>query len=266
MNNRSHFWRMSPNRENIAPQQRRDCEGTQGTSLLQFVCMSLVASSLLFIGFTAQAQDSSKPQESESREVSGFLGDYSALHPDPKNGDLLVYEKSKDTLKNYRTFIIDPVTVYLLPGAEDRGIDPDDLDRLARYFTDAITDQLLGSGYEVATDPGPGVAELRIAITNLEPTGGKKNAAVKAATTAASVATVPGVSLLVPRFSVGKVGIEGEIIDSVSGERLVAFVTGKGGRRWFSGLKAYKKWGDIEAAFRSWAKEFRKRLDELHES
>jgi hypothetical protein len=158
------------------------------------------------------------------------------------------------------------VTVYLLPGAENRGIDPDDLDRLARYFEDAITDQLLESGYEVVTEPGPGVLELEIAITNVEPTGGKKNAALKAGATAASVATVPGVSLLVPRLSVGRVGIEGDMIDSVSGERMVAFVTGKGGRRWFSGLNAYKKWGDIEAAFRSWAKNFRKRLDEMHES
>jgi Protein of unknown function (DUF3313) len=137
---------------------------------------------------------------------------------------------------------------------------------LARYFTDAITDQLIESDYEVVTDPGPGVAELQIAITNVEPTGGKKNAALKAGATAASVAVAPGASLLVPRLSVGKVGVEGQMIDSVSGERLVAFVTGKGGRRWFSGLNAYKKWGDIEAAFRSWAKNFRKRLDELHES
>jgi len=220
----------------------------------------------LLIGFPTQAQESSKPQEAESRQVSGFLGDYSGLYPDPKNGDLLIYQKSKDTLKNYRKFIIDPVTVYLLPEAQDRGIDPDDLDRLARYFTDAITDQLVEADYEVVTDPGPGVAELQIAITNVEPTGGKKNAALKAGATAASVAVAPGASLLVPRLSVGKVGIEGEIIDSVSGERVVAFVTGKGGRRWFSGLKAYKKWGDIEAAFRSWAKEFRKRVDELHES
>jgi hypothetical protein len=243
-----------------------DCYVNRGKLLSRLLCRSLIIGSLLLIGFTTQAQDSSKPQESEAREVSGFLGDYSGLYPDPKNGDLLIYEKSKDTLKNYRKFIIDPVTVYLLAGTEGRGIDPEDLDRLARYFTDAITDQLAEAGYEVVTDPGPGVAELQIAITNVEPTGGKKNAALKAGATGASVAVAPGASLLVPRLSVGKVGIEGEMIDSVSGERLVAVVTGKGGRRWFSGLNAYKKWGDIEAAFRNWAKNFRKRLDELHES
>jgi hypothetical protein len=99
----------------------------------------------------------------------------------------------------------------------------------------------------------------------VEPTGGKENAAVKAGATVASVATVPGVGMLVPRLSVGRVSIEGEMLDSQSGERVVAFVTSKaGGRRWFSGSNAYKKWADIEAAFRSWAKNFRERIDEAH--
>ena len=73
--------------------------------------------------------------------------------------------------------------------------------------------------------------------------------------------------MLVPRLSVGSASIEGEMLDSVSGERLIAFMTSKaGGRRWFSGLSAYKPWADIEAAFRSWAKNFRERLAEAHKS
>jgi hypothetical protein len=62
------------------------------------------------------------------------------------------------------------------------------------------------------------------------------------------------------------VPIPREIVDSVSGDVMVAFMTGKSGRRYFSGLKAYQKWGDIEAAFRAWAKNFRERLDEAHQS
>jgi hypothetical protein len=41
----------------------------------------------------------------------------------------------------------------------------------------------------------------------------------------------------------------------------MAFMTSKSGRRFFSGLKAFQKWGDIDAALRSWAKNFRQRLD-----
>jgi hypothetical protein len=220
---------------------------------------------VLTVVFPARAQDSAAKQAPDSREVSGFLGDYSALVPDAENGDLLLYEKDMYVLRKYNKFIIDPVTIYLLPAAQDRGIDADDLERLARYFQKAVTDELTKSGrYQIVTNPGPDVLELNVAITNVEPTGGKKNAALKGAATAATAGAAPGASLLVPRLSVGKVGIEGEMLDSTSGERMVAFVTSKGGRRWFSGLNSFKKWGDIEAAFRSWAKNFRERLDQAH--
>lgn len=242
------------------PQDRRVTHATP------LVFLSLLTICAFVISFTVRAQDP-KQQTKDSREVSGFLGDYSGLVPDPKNGDLLLYEKNTSVLKKYNKFIFDPVTIYLLPESRDRGIDPDDLERLAKYFHDAVADELAKSGrYEIVTTPGPDVLELNVAITNVEPTGGKKNAAVKGAATAATVGVAPGASLLVPRLSVGKVGIEGEMLDSTSGDRLVAFVTSKGGRRWFSGFNQFKKWGDIEAAFRSWAKEFRQRLDEAHGS
>jgi hypothetical protein len=77
----------------------------------------------------------------------------------------------------------------------------------------------------------------------VEPTGGKTNAAVKGAATAASVATVPGIGLAVPRLSAGKVSIEGKMLDSSSCERQVAFVTGKGGRKWVSGLRWVQEMG-----------------------
>jgi hypothetical protein len=240
---------------------------TRARSLSLLTLLSSLSIWVALIGFTARAQDSAKQQTADSKKVSGFLGDYSGLAPDPKNGDLLLYEKDRDAMKKYNKFIFDPITIYLLPEARDRGIDPDDLERLAKYFQDAVTDELTKSGrYQIVTTPGPDVLELNVAITNVEPNGGKKNAAVKGAATAATVRAAPGASLLVPRLSVGRVNIEGEMLDSTSGERQVAFVTGKGGRRWFSGLSGFKKWADIEAAFRSWAKNFRERLDEVHGS
>jgi len=232
---------------------------TPATGHWRFALLSLFATCLFLVALALRAQ--------ESRPVSGFLGDYSGLAPDPKNGDLLVYEKDPNVLKKYNKFIFDPVTIYLLPEARDRGIDPDDLERLAQYFHNAVTDELKKSGrYEIVTTPGPDVLELNVAITNVEPNGGKKNAALKGGAAAVSAATVPGIGLAVPRLSVGKVSIEGEMLDSTSSERQAAFVTGKGGRRWFSGLSGFKKWADIEAAFRAWAKNFRERLDDAHGS
>ena len=240
---------------------------TRPRPLSHLAFLSLLTICVVVIGFTTRAQDSAKQQAPDGREVSGFLGDYSKLVPDAKNGDLLLYEKDPNVLRKYNKFIFDPITIYLLPEARDRGIDPDDLERLAKYFQDAVTDELKRSGrYEIVTTPGPDVLELNVAITNVEPNGGKKNAAVKGGAVAVSAATVPGIGLAVPRLSVGKVSIEGEMLDSTNGERQAAFVTGKGGRRWFSGLSGFKKWADIEAAFRTWAKNFVQRLDEAHGS
>jgi hypothetical protein len=273
MHNRRGTRTMLSNNTGIAPQPQ-NYRATRATLLSHHAFLSLLTICVLAVGLSVRAQDSSnqqqpqdsmKQQAADSREVSGFLGDYSGLVPDAKNGDLLLYEKDTNVLRKYDKFIFDPVTIYLLPEAEGRGIDPDDLERLAQYFEKAVTDELTKSGrYQIVTTPGPDVLDLYVAITNVEPTGGKKNAAVKGAVTAATVGVAPGASLLVPRLSVGKVGIEGEMLDSTSGERMVAFVTSKGGRRWFSGLNSFKKWGDIEAAFRSWAKNFRERLDQAH--
>jgi hypothetical protein len=100
---------------------------TRATSLRQSACLGMLTICSLIVGITVKAQDEAKQQAAGSREVSGFLGDYSGLPPDPKNGDLLLYEKDRSSLRKYNKFIFDPVTIYLLPEARDRGIDPDDL-------------------------------------------------------------------------------------------------------------------------------------------
>ena len=218
-----------------------------------------VAGGLVWNGETAWLQ-----QAVDERQVSGFLGDYSKLIPVPNNGDLLFYEEEPGVLKNYRKFIFDPVNIYLLPESRAHAIDADDLYRLAEFFRQTVVDELKQSKYEFVDATGPGALELNVAISDVSPTGGTRNAVVAGAATAGSIMTVPGIGLVVPRISVGRISIEGEMLDSVSGERKVAFMTSKGGRRWFSGLNRFRTWGDIERAFRTWARNFRQRMDAAH--
>jgi hypothetical protein len=238
----------------------------RGTLPLRFAGVSLVAGSLLVVGMCARAQEPTKQQAKLYEHQSGFLGDsYSKLQPDPGNGDWLTYFKTEGVLKNSDTFLLEPVKVYLVPEAQQREIDPAQLDKLSQYFAKAISDELTAAHYKLVTEPGPGVMLLRFAITNVQPNGGKKNMVVTGATDAVLYgATPPGTGLLMPRLTVGKVSIEGEMVDSASQEVEMAFMTSKSGRRFFSGLKAYQKWGDIDAAFRGWAKNFRMRLDKAH--
>jgi hypothetical protein len=134
------------NKRPILPQPQ-DCQSSRRMRLCHLAFLGLLTICVLVIGFTVRAQDSSRQQQApDGREVSGFLGDYSSLVPDPKNGDLLLYEKDANVLKKYNKFIFDPVTIYLLPDAQARGFDPDDMERLAKYFHDAVTDELAKSG------------------------------------------------------------------------------------------------------------------------
>ena len=228
--------------------------------------LTLLAGSLL-MGLTVRADAApTKHQKKLYRHESGFLGaNYSKLHPDPGNGDWLVYFNGRGVLRRSDTFMVAPVKVYLMRESRRRKIPREELHKLSEYFTKAIKDELVEGHYRLANQPGPGVMELRFAITNVQPTGGKKNMVATGATEAVMYgATPPGAGLLLPRLSVGRVSIEGEMVDSESGQVEMAFMTAKSGRRFFSGLRAFQKWGDIDAAFRGWAKNFRVRLDKAH--
>lgn len=235
---------------------------------LRVLALTVLAGSLLAC-MPVQAQELSKKQDKLLTQQSGFLGDtYSKLEPDPASSDWLIYFKNPDILKKSGTFLLDPVKVFFVPEVQQRDIDPADQARLADYFTKAIKDELHAGHYNLVSEPGPDVMELRLAITNVEPNGGKANAMVSGTEAVAThaVVPVPGAGMLVPRLKVGKVSIEGEVVDSASGQVEMAFMTSKSGRRFFSGRKAFQKWGDIDAAFRSWAKNFRQRLDKAHAS
>jgi hypothetical protein len=237
-------------------------------SLQAKVVQPVLFGCLLLVGLPLQSQEPSKKQDKLLTHESGFLGDdtYAKLQPDPGNSDWLIYFKDPDTLRRSDTFVLDPVKVFFVPEVQKQDINPADQTKLEEYFTKAIRDELEAGRYNLVTAPGPGVMVLRFAITNVEPNGGKTNAAVTASTAVATHVVAPGAGELVPRLKVGKVSIEGEMVDSNSGEVEMAFITSKSGRRFFSGLKAFEKWGDIDAAFRSWAKNFRRRLDKAHAS
>jgi hypothetical protein len=233
---------------------------------MQAVGIGLIAGLILLGGVAGRAQDTTKHQAKLYENESGFLGDeYSNLQPDA-NKDWLIYFRTPDVLQHSDRFILEPVKVLLVPEAQARDISQEQLDKLADYFTKAMTEQITVGGYKLVTEPGPGVMQLKFAITNVKPNGNKKNMAATATTDVVLYGTTPpGATMLLPRLTVGSVSVEGEMLDSQSGEVEMAFMTAKSGRRFFSGLKAFQKWGDIDAAFKGWAKNFRARLDKAHE-
>jgi Protein of unknown function (DUF3313) len=194
-------------------------------------------------------------------EISAFLGDASDLTPLPGNEDLLVYRKRPGALAGYERFLIPTPLLYLDPSTVGKGVDPEELAMLADYLRDALVAALEEepTNYQVVDESGPGILIVRSAITGVVPVDPKKNLG------ATAVGIALGVGLLVPRVDLGEASIEVEMLDGESGERLVAVAAAKGGRRFFGKIKGAKRWGDVKAAFKSWAKLFRRALDRVNE-
>ena len=190
---------------------------------------------VVFIGVSACSPQPTK---------TGFLDDYSQLTPSPHVKGAYAYFNPEDTLGHYSKFIIEPVHVVLTP-KEEEDIGHDKLKELAEYFRTQIILEL-GERYSIVKKPGPGVARVRIAITDVQ--------AAKRILNIHPGTMISGVGL-------GGACMEGEVVDSVSGERIAAVIDCQKGRRGLAGLTRFEQ---SEHALHEWAQRFRTRLDEAH--
>ena len=110
----------------------------------------------------------------------------------------------------------------------------DDLEKLRAYMHKAFIDALEPRYRAVATRPGPGVARIRIALTNVE-------------------RSTP--------FKLGSASMEAELLDSQTYEQIAAIIESqeKG-----SPLGEYYDWENAKAIMDDWAKRFYNRLEEAH--
>ncbi len=202
-------------------------------------------------GLVSDVMADNKPADLDEISFSGFLEDYSQLKPGGNGKAAYLWLKSDAQFGNYKRFIIDQPLIYLKPGSASEGetvaINADDMKELADYLRNALI-QSIDEQYEVVNEPGPGVLRVRTAITDVDPVS-SGNAAVKL--------------LLSINLDVGAAALEGELVDTSTGERLAAMVDRRVGTR-VGPTGGYTRWSHTKAAFRTWASRFRNRLDEWH--
>jgi len=175
-------------------------------------------------------------------QTIGFLSNYSRL--EAISDTSLRYINPINTLGNYSKFIIDPVEVYFHSKAKGTDISPKELAELRQHMYAAIHNVVLDR-YNVVRKPGPGVARIRIALTDIEQSS--------------------PVLIAIPHTNLAGVGLggasmEGEVVDSVTGEQIAAAIHSQRGSR--LSLKGLSKWGDAKAIMDGWAQSFKERLDE----
>lgn len=184
-------------------------------------------------------------------KFSGFLDDYSMLRPSQRLDDALVWKNKAKRLSIYKMITIEPVQVFMSDEDLNR-TGPQKPEELARYFEDEIK-MAMEDSYPIVDYPGYGILRVRAAITNVH----RGNPLIN---------LTPALSYL--GFGLGGAAVEVELVDTQSGERVVAFVDSQKGRAYRKSAGA-TPYGDARDVLRSWAMLLRDGLDEargLHTS
>jgi hypothetical protein len=132
---------------------------------------------------------------------------------------------------------------------EEPAFSPDEIEQLKTYMIVRLTERLTeDDGYEVVSEPGPGVAKFRIGITDVDASIAALNISI--------YTKITGIGL-------GGIAAEGEIVDSVTGEQLAAAI------RWGGGSQVLRagltKLGDAKIVIDRWARDIRERIDAAHD-
>jgi len=215
-----------------------------------------VAASLLLILTLAACAASRQPRGIP--EESGFLGNYSQLEPGKDDQAALVYINPDVNWKSYSAVQFESVTLW--PG-EDGGLaslSREDQQMLADRLYKAVHDAL-AKDIKIVTSPGPGVLRLRVALTEAKSTMVVLNAVATIVPQIRTVSTLTGLAANTS-LTVGSATIEGDVRDSLTQERLAAFVDKRIGQRSLRGLGT---WSQVDAAFDHWGEQFANRLAEL---
>jgi hypothetical protein len=200
---------------------------------------------ILAIGSIAMSSGCSQRKMAKT----GFLSDYSKLQA-VSDSSLRYLDKS--ALATYSSFIVDRVEVHFQAGAKaietkSKGkLTQQNIADLTNYFHSTMVKMITEAGIEVVYQPGPGVARIRTAITDIEETN-------------VVLAAIPQ-ARLISGAGVGGASVEVEIIDSQTGRQLLAGLERRAGSRIpFTGLS---DWGGAKAAIDNWAKRVKERLEE----
>ena len=209
------------------------------------LCLVIV----VLVGFGSLGEVRAQSTRTRISRYSGFLGDYSKLKRSRQLKGAMSYENPSKSLKEYDKFIIDPVVVHFAPNAKGIGVDPLKVQQVADYFHRELW-LALSMRYEVVNTPGPGVLRLRMAITDIK-------------TTVPLMNIHPATKLL--GLGLGGASMEGEAVDSQTGERVLAVVDSRRGAfNPFPGGAGVNEFGHAKEVMRNWAKRFVGRVDKAH--
>jgi hypothetical protein len=210
-------------------------------SIMKFVLVLLVVTSSTL---TMAAR------EVKTKDFSGWMKDYDSLTYNEERNAFLFFNEAKRG--SYTKVILEEVVVY----SRDGEADPEIAEKSTSYLSQGLADLLASKGL-AATEPGPGVLRLKLAITGAE----KSKEDLKAYNFVPVAAVFRGA-----QAATGNVAtyidamFEAEMVDSVSGDRVAAIVA--------KGIEETEKrsgdaltFDDVKPTLDKWLAQYDKTLD-----
>ena len=229
------------------------------------ILLKALASCLALALLIATADCSKAPKPTVKKipagqQLSGFLKDYSALKPNPNlEGDALTYV-STDAQKNLRSYfaiVLDPIEVYIATDADEGKVSEAGRKALTNYFAHALN-KAVSDAFPVVEEPGPLTLRLRAALVGVDVGG-----------VVAAADLPPDIKPFERALNIGKLGVEMELVDSETGERIAAMVDkahlGAGAEVGAENFSRAEKFAAAKEALNEWASRVRTFLDSAHE-
>jgi hypothetical protein len=204
----------------------------------------VVLAFVIGVAFSATAAPAGDPP------FSGFLGDpdvYKQLAPGPKGGAKLRWLKEGVNFLKYNKFMVDSVVFYQAKDAEYKGIDPHEMKELADSFNKELV-AAFKDKYPIVAEPGPDVARIRIAITNIKPSSPGFSAVTSVVPVGLAVSTVKK-GATGGWVGSGETSMEMMALDSVTND-VIAMALDQQQAAFES---RFSKWGSANDAFKFWS-------------
>lgn len=168
-------------------------------------------------------------------------------------GAKLSYVNPDMDFAKYDSILFEPV-VFILP--EDSKVTEQEKARLVEAMRDALSAELR-KDYKFVSEPGPTTFRFRGALTELVPANRPVNVVTSVVPISRVISEGQQLSTGMSTFSARGTG-EAELVDSVTGERLVAIADTRYARK--QATTSATRWGDIESAMGRAAADLRKGL------
>jgi hypothetical protein len=181
------------------------------------------------------------------------------LQPGPEGGAKQRWLKPGVDFAKYDKLMVDSVLFYFDQQSEDKGIDAAKMKEMTDIFNEEFVKTLQGK-YPIVTEPGPGVARVRVAITDLK----LNNPTASTVSTITSLTPMGlGVNLVTRGAKGSWVGsgmtaAEVMVLDAATND-----VIAVGADERAAGFtERYTEMGSVNAAFKFWAERIVHFLDE----